>query len=261
MNLRVILLTFVLVLTVSLRAAEEKLATVDVGDDTYKNVTVTRVTATDIYFSHDGGIANAKLKNLSPELQKKFHYDPAKADKAEAQKRAGAAQFAQEVAKAKQAEPAKPAPNAEEPPEENGTKTLLSGPLTNQRVPELVIEKWLTDVPELDGKFVVVDFWATWCGPCRKSIPELNAYSKKYSDKLVIVGLSDETELDVRRMKEPKIEYAVAIDTKARTLRAVGVKEIPHILLVDPKGIVRYQGNPSAINEKILEAIFAQFAE
>jgi len=62
-------------------------------------------------------------------------------------------------------------------------------------------------------------------------------------------------------MKEPKIEYAVAIDTQARTLRAVGVREIPHILLVDPKGIVRYQGHPNAINEKILEAMFAQFAE
>lgn len=260
MNLRVVLLTFVLVLIVSLRAAEEKLATLDVGDDTYKNVTVTRVTVTDIYFNHAGGFANAKLKNLSPELQKKFHYDPAKADKAEAQKRAAAVEFGQAVAKAKQAEPAK-SKVAEEPTEENKPDVLPSGPLTNQRVPELVIEKWLTDVPELDGKFVIVDFWATWCGPCRKSIPELNGYSKKFSDKLVIVGLSDETELDVRRMKEPKIEYAVAIDTKARTLRAVGVREIPHILLVDPKGIVRYQGHPSAINEKILEAMFTQFAE
>jgi thiol-disulfide isomerase/thioredoxin len=261
MNLRVILLTLALVLAVSLRAAEEKLATLDVGDDTYKNVTVTRVTATDIYFNHARGIANAKLKNLSPELQKKFHFDPVKAEKIEEQKRAGAAQFAQEVAKVKEAEAAKPAPTAEETTEQNGPDVLPSGPLTNQRVPELVIEKWLTETPKLEDKFVIVDFWATWCGPCRKSIPELNGYSKKFGDKLVIIGLSDETELDVRRMKEPKIEYSVAIDTKARTLRAVGVREIPHILLVDPKGIVRYQGNPSAINEKILEAMFVQFAD
>ncbi len=222
---------------------------------------MTRVTATDIYFTHASGIANAKLKNLSPELQKKFHFDPAKAAKVEAQKRAAAVEFGQSVAKAKQAEAAKPAPDVEESPEEKAPDAILSGPLTNQRVPELVIEKWLTEEPKLDGKFVIVDFWATWCGPCRKSIPGLNAYSKKFSDKLVIIGLSDETELDVRRMKEPKIEYAVAIDTKARTLRAVGVREIPHVLLVDPTGIVRYQGHPSAISEGFLQTMFKQFGD
>src|SRR5438093_1113745 len=86
MSLRVIAQTGFLVFTFSLLAADEKLATLKVGDDTYRNVTVTRVTATDIYFSHSGGIANAKLKNLEPELQKKFGFDPAKADKAEEQK-------------------------------------------------------------------------------------------------------------------------------------------------------------------------------
>ena len=110
MNLRVILLAAILVFTFSLRAADEKLATLKVGEDTYKNVTVTRVTATDIYFSHASGIANAKLKNLEPELQKRFKFDPAKADKAEEQKRTAAAEFAQEVAKAKQAEAVKPGP-------------------------------------------------------------------------------------------------------------------------------------------------------
>jgi len=261
MNSRVILLAGILVLTVPVRADDEKLATLKVGEDTYKNVTVARVTPTDIYFSHTGGIANAKLKNLEPELQKKFGFDPAKADKAEEQKRAAAVDFAQEVAKAKQAEPAKPAPAAEQPPEEKEPATIPSGPLTNQRAPNLVVEKWLTEKPNVEGKFVIVDFWATWCGPCRKSIPELNAYSKKFGDKLVVVGLSDETEQDVRRMKEPQIDYAVAIDTKARTLREVGVRAIPHILLVDPKGIVRYQGHPGAINEIILRDLIARYAD
>ena len=139
--------------------------------------------------------------------------------------------------------------------------SLPSGPLTNQRVPNLVVEKWLTETLNLEGKFVIVDFWATWCGPCRRSIPELNTWSKKFNDKLVVIGLSDETEQDVRKMKEPQIEYSVAIDTKGRTLRDVGVRTIPHILLIDPKGIVRYQGHPGAINENILQTLFAKYQD
>ena len=63
--------------------ADETLAVLKVGSDTYSNVTVTAVTATDIYFTHANGMGNAKLKNLAPELQKHFHYDPKKAGAAE----------------------------------------------------------------------------------------------------------------------------------------------------------------------------------
>ena len=49
------------------------------GDEVYSNVTVTSVSATDIYFTHANGIGNAKIKNLDPALQQHFHFDPAKA--------------------------------------------------------------------------------------------------------------------------------------------------------------------------------------
>jgi hypothetical protein len=64
--------------------ADEKLPTLEVGTKVYSNVTVTAVTATDIYFSYDKGVANAKLKNLDPALQKHFHFDPARAEAAKA---------------------------------------------------------------------------------------------------------------------------------------------------------------------------------
>jgi hypothetical protein len=59
--------------------ADEKLPVLKVGTQTYSNVTVTEVTATDIYFISDKGLANAKLKDLDPVMQKYFHYDPAAA--------------------------------------------------------------------------------------------------------------------------------------------------------------------------------------
>src|SRR5215469_2537052 len=60
------------------RAADQTLPTLRVGSEVYSNVTITSVTATDIYFSHSGGLGNAKLKNLEPALQKQFHFNPAK---------------------------------------------------------------------------------------------------------------------------------------------------------------------------------------
>jgi len=66
-------------LTMSAANTDEKLPVLVVGSEVYSNVTVTSITATDVYFSHSAGIGNAKLKNLSPELQKHFHFDSATA--------------------------------------------------------------------------------------------------------------------------------------------------------------------------------------
>ena len=123
-------------------------------------------------------------------------------------------------------------------------KQIWAKSFLNQKAPELVVEKWLTKEPDRKGKFVLIDFWATWCPPCRKAIPELNSLQKKFGDKLVVIGLSDEPEAKVKGMTTPQIDYAVAIDTKARTKTAVGVSGIPHVLLIDPQGIVRWEGFP-----------------
>ena len=64
-----------------------------VGGDVYSNVTVTTLTATDIYFTYAGGMANAKLKNLSPDLQKHFHYNAAKAGQVEQKQTTDNAQY------------------------------------------------------------------------------------------------------------------------------------------------------------------------
>jgi cytochrome c biogenesis protein CcmG/thiol:disulfide interchange protein DsbE len=136
-----------------------------------------------------------------------------------------------------------------------GDKKIWAKSVLNQKAPDFVVEKWLTAEPDRKGKFVLVDFWATWCPPCRKSIPELNAFHKKFADKLVVIGVSDEPEEKVRGLKDPKLEYASAIDTKARMKKELAVTGIPHIILIDPKGIVRWEGFPLLKDEELTEKV------
>ena len=123
-------------------------------------------------------------------------------------------------------------------------KKLWAKSFINKKAPEFVVEKWLTDEPEINGKFVLIDFWATWCGPCKKAIPELNEFHHKFKDKLVVIGISDEPKGKVKKMKNPKMEYYSAIDTKERLKKIYEVQGIPHCVIINPNGIVVWEGWP-----------------
>lgn len=128
--------------------------------------------------------------------------------------------------------------------ETNDGKQIWANSILNMDAPKLEVEKWLSDKPEMEGKFILLEFWATWCGPCRKAIPKLNAWSKTFKDDLVVIGISHEDEQTVRDMINPKIEYYSAIDTRALTKTELNVKGIPHALLITPKGTVIWEGFP-----------------
>jgi len=250
----------VILLAMALSAgADVKLAVLRVGGEVYTNVTVWSQSATDIYFTHARGMGNAKLKDLTPDLQKQFGYDPVKAGETAKKQAEASAAYRQEIMTAKRAPlvrtPEEPVSSADIPVREIHARSFRGGP-----APRLVVEKWLTAQPDYAGKFLLVDFWATWCGPCRRSIPKLNDLHAKFKDRLVIVGLSDETESEVRELKSPRIDYSLAIDTTRTMERAVEVRGIPHALLIDPKGIVRFEGHPGYLNADGVAALLTKYS-
>jgi len=65
----------------------------------------------------------------------------------------------------------------------------------------------------------------------------------------------------VRRMKSPAMEYSVGVDPQGRTLKTVQVTGIPHALLIDPQGVVRFEGMPAYLTESGLERLLEKYAD
>lgn len=98
------------------------------------------------------------------------------------------------------------------------------------------------------GKVVIIDFWATWCGPCRKGIPDLIQLKKKYGSKgFEIIGVSvdsDTKEEVIPFMKKNGINYPVVYGNQNVTQQYGGVRAIPTSFVIDKKGkiVATYEG-------------------
>jgi thiol-disulfide isomerase/thioredoxin len=106
-------------------------------------------------------------------------------------------------------------------------------------------ESWITKKANTAGRVVVLDFWATWCGPCKRAMPKLDDLYKANKANLAIIGISDEPQSKVEGfLKEHKHAYFQSVDEKKTVFTALGLTAIPHCVILSSDGIVRWQGNP-----------------
>ncbi|MFW6303419.1 MAG: redoxin domain-containing protein [Candidatus Sumerlaeota bacterium] len=119
--------------------------------------------------------------------------------------------------------------------------------------PDLKIEEWVKgDAVEIKkGHVYVVEFWATWCPPCRESIPHLTELQKKHRGKATIIGISTEPAGTVEpfvKEKGAEMNYTVAVDKEqgasADYMESFDVNSIPHAFIVDQQKRIVWHGNP-----------------
>ncbi|MFN8588615.1 MAG: TlpA disulfide reductase family protein [Candidatus Eisenbacteria bacterium] len=118
----------------------------------------------------------------------------------------------------------------------------------------------------LRGRVVVVDFWASWCGPCRKSFPWLAGLQKKYADRgLVVVGvnLDKDRQLAEGFLRDFDVPFTIAFDPAGRSAAAYAVKGMPTTCLVGRDGTlldshVGFTADKAAAFERLIEEALAQ---
>lgn len=98
-------------------------------------------------------------------------------------------------------------------------------------------------IPDLSGKVVMVDFWASWCGPCRLSFPALKQLHEKYADKgLVIIGIGvdDKAEDYKKFVSKMGVSFPIFHDATHTAADKFAPPSMPTSYIIDRKGVVRY---------------------
>ncbi len=123
-------------------------------------------------------------------------------------------------------------------------------PTIGKTPPSVDAQEWINTDSEpslesLRGKVVMVEFWATWCGPCIANIPHLNELHERYADEgLVILSLTDQSQRGISDFLE-RTEMNYIIGTGSETIRDYGVTGIPHAFLIGRDGTLIWKGHPA----------------
>ncbi len=144
-----------------------------------------------------------------------------------------------------------------------------SHPLSRKVAPDVTLE--LKDggtfrPKDAQGKVLVLDFWATWCAPCKASFPKVDAIHKKHKDAgLMVMGVNEDDEragVDAF-LTDTGATFPIGFDTKGKAAEAYGVDTMPSSFVIDRRGVVRfvhsgYHPDDAAAIEAEVEQLLAE---
>ncbi|MCK4357022.1 TlpA family protein disulfide reductase [Candidatus Bipolaricaulota bacterium] len=165
-----------------------------------------------------------------------------------------------------------PSPSTEEQERPASTDPSPDGPVatpTGIHVGETAPEFTLKDfngksvsLSDYRGEVVIIDFWASWCAPCRSSMPGLKELHQAYQDQgVVMIGVSlDRTEADAANyLKDNGYGDVIGLWESAsasqNVARLYGVSGIPHTLVLDRYGIIRFVDHPLRLTRAVIEPL------
>jgi peroxiredoxin len=118
---------------------------------------------------------------------------------------------------------------------------------------------------QLRGRVVVLDFWATWCGPCRMVAPRLSALQSRFGAQgLTVVGITtDEAEVAAAFAAKSDMKYGIVVDAQGETSRVYGISGLPTMFVLDKRGVVRavevgFDPSGDAALEKLVTTLLAE---
>lgn len=141
-----------------------------------------------------------------------------------------------------------------------------ASPKVGDPAPALDLEELLqapagakADWESLRGKVVVLEFWATWCGPCLAAIPHMNDLAEHFKDKPVqFIAVTDESKDVIEPfLKKAPMRAWIGLDTDKSMFKRYGIRGIPRIFLIDAIGRVAGVTHPASLDEGDLRNILA----
>lgn len=145
-----------------------------------------------------------------------------------------------------------------------GTRQQLNehSKLIGQAAPKLELTDWKGNPPTAEtmkGKILIIDFWATWCPPCKKGVPHNNELAKKFAGQALMIGACAGEEQGPMWgiAEETKMAYPTGKATD-EVAKAWGQQWFPHYVIVDQSGIIRAIGVTPESIEGIVEALLAK---
>lgn len=142
---------------------------------------------------------------------------------------------------------------------------LASTPVKNCR-PDKLADAGKINFADYKGKVLYVDYWASWCGPCRASFPFMNALQQEFASDVVIVGISvDSDKRDAESfLKQTPANFLLGIDTVGTCPTEFNVKGMPSTYIFDRSGALVYshegfrKSDPEKLRQKLSDIVQAK---